>query len=122
MNPSERPGIRLSTIAYVRSVLLHLRQQNGLSYFGLSIHHRRPRGGGPRGAPNPTRETDRVSKKSKRKLTDRQERRRIEGLRILARIIARHYLSNPHLYRNGTTPANGQPTDGGQAPGKEGAA
>ena len=35
-------------------------------------------------------------KKSKRKLTDRQERRRIEGLRILARIIARHYLANPH--------------------------
>ena len=72
--------------------------------------------------PTPRERRNRVSKKSKRKLTDRQERRRIEGLRILARIIARHYLSNPHLYRNGATPANGQPTDGGEAPGKEGAA
>ena len=26
----------------------------------------------------------------------------MEGLRALARIIARHYLANPHLYRNGT--------------------
>ena len=67
-------------------------------------------------APNPTRETDRVSKKSKRKLTDRQERRRIEGLRILARIIARHYLANPHLYPNGA--AGG----GSQSAKKEGAA
>ncbi len=25
----------------------------------------------------------------------------MDGLRILARIIARHYLSNPHLYRKG---------------------
>ena len=63
-----------------------------------------------------------MSKKSKRKLTDRQERRRIEGLRILARIIARHYLSNPHLYRNGATPANGQPTDGREAVREEGGA
>ena len=28
----------------------------------------------------------------------------MEGLRILARIIARHYQANPHLYRNGSTP------------------
>ncbi len=54
-----------------------------------------------------------MSKKSKRKLTDRQERQRIEGLRILARIIARHYLANPHLYRNG---ADG---DGSQSARKE---
>ena len=122
MNPSGKPEIRLSTIASVRSVLLHLRQQNELSYFDPSIHHRRPRGPPPSGVLNPTRETDRVSKKSKRKLTDRQERRRIEGLRILARIIARHYLANPHLYRNGATPANGQPTDGGEAVREEGGA
>ena len=57
-----------------------------------------------------------MSKKSKRKLTDRQERRRIEGLRILARIIARHYLSNPHLYRNGAA------GDGPQSADKEGGA
>ena len=116
MNPSGRPEIRLSAIASVRSVLLHLRQQNELSYFDLSIHHRRPRGPPPRDAPNPRRETDRVSKKSKRKLTDRQERRRIEGLRILARIIARLYLANPHLYPNGAA------GDGSQSAEKEGAA
>ena len=61
----------------------------------------------------PTERRNRVSKKSKRKLTDRQERQRIEGLRILARIIARHYLANPHLYRNG---ADG---DGSQSARKE---
>ena len=55
----------------------------------------------------------RVSSKRKRRLTERQERRRIEGLRILARIIARHYLANPHLYRNGAA------GDGAQAEGKE---
>ena len=66
--------------------------------------------------PNPTREKDRVSKKSKGRLTDRQERRRIEGLRILARIIARHYLANPHLYPNGSA------GDGSQSAKKEGAA
>ena len=116
MHPFQRPEIRLSAIASARSILLHLRPQNELSYFDPSIHHRRPRGGGPRGAPNPRRETDRVSKKSKRKLTDRQERRRIEGLRILARIIARHYLANPHLYPNRAA------GDGSQSAKKEGAA
>ena len=35
---------------------------------------------------------------NKRRLTRTQERRRIEGLRILARIIARHYLAHPELY------------------------
>ena len=43
-------------------------------------------------------------------------------MRILASIIARHYLSNPHLYHNGSAPANGQPTDGGEAAREEGAA
>ena len=42
-----------------------------------------------------------MSSKRKRKLTGRQERQRIDGLRILARIIARHYLANPHLYHKG---------------------
>ena len=36
----------------------------------------------------------------KRRLTDKQERQRLEGLRILARIIARHCLANPHRSRN----------------------
>ena len=35
---------------------------------------------------------------NKRRLTRTQERRRIEGLRTLARIIARHYLAHPELY------------------------
>ena len=69
-----------------------------------------------------------MSKKSKLKLTDRQERRRIEGLRILARIIARHYLANPHLYHNGAagdgsaSAANGHVTGDGKTARKEGEA
>ena len=59
---------------------------------------------------------------SKRRLTDEQERQRIEGLRILARIIARHYMANPHRYHTGSAPANGQPTDGGEAARREDAA
>ena len=46
----------------------------------------------------------------------------MEGLRILARIIARHYLANPDLYRNGATPADGQSTDGAEAVREEGGA
>ena len=34
----------------------------------------------------------------KRKLTQDQESQRTEGLRVLARIIARHYLAHPELY------------------------
>lgn len=46
-------------------------------------------------------------------MTKNQERRRIEGLRILARIIARHYLSNPHIYHNGAN------ADGPETPRQE---
>ena len=35
---------------------------------------------------------------NRRRPTRTQERRRIDGLRILARIIARHYLAHPELY------------------------
>ena len=63
-----------------------------------------------------------MSGKRRRGLTKNQERRRTEGLRILARIIARHYLANPHLYRNGSAPANGQPADARETDQKEGAA
>lgn len=52
-----------------------------------------------------------MNSKRKRRLTHKQERRRIEGLRILARIIARHYLANPRLYRNGEA-GDGSHTDG----------
>ena len=34
----------------------------------------------------------------KRSLTLDQERQRTDGLRVLARIIARHYLARPELY------------------------
>ena len=47
------------------------------------------------------RETVSVNRKQKRRLSPKQERQRIEGLRMLARIIARHYLANPELYANG---------------------
>ena len=70
-------------------------------------------------APESARETQRVSSKGSRKLTKNQERRRIEGLRILARIIARHYLANPHLYPNGSGPADAQPTGDGETGRKE---
>ena len=52
----------------------------------------------------------------KRKLTAKQERQRIDGLRILARIIARHYLDNPHLYHKD------EAGDGSQTAQREGAA
>jgi len=55
-----------------------------------------------------------VSKK--RKLTARQERQRIDGLRILARIIARHYLDNPHIYHKD------EAEDGSRTAPREGAA
>ncbi len=46
----------------------------------------------------------------------------MEGLRTLARIIARHYLANPHLYGNGSSPSNGRQADGGESARREGAA
>ena len=69
-----------------------------------------------------------MSSKRKRRLTQKQERQRLEGLRILARIIARHYLANPHLYPNGaagdgSSPSvNGRTTADGETAPKEGAA
>ncbi len=46
----------------------------------------------------------------------------MDGLRTLARIIARHYLANPHLYGNGSSPAGGRQTGGGESARREGAA
>ena len=69
-----------------------------------------------------------MSSKRKRRLTPKQERQRIEGLRILARIIARHHLANPHLYQSGAAgdgpapAANGRTAANGETPRKEGAA
>ena len=53
----------------------------------------------------------------KKRLTPDQDRSRVEGLRVLARIIARHYLAHPELY-----PAPISNTDGGAGGvGKDGA-
>ena len=62
---------------------------------------------------------------NKRRLTRTQERRRIEGLRLLARIIARHYLAHPELYPSpgpgGPVPGvNGQVHGDGRAAGRNG--
>ena len=52
----------------------------------------------------------------------------MKGLRILARIIVRHYLANPHLYRNGAAgdgsapTVNGRTTADGETARKEGEA
>ena len=64
----------------------------------------------------------RRSASNKRRLTPEQERKRLEGLRILARIIARHYLANPGVYANGPATVNGLPADGGEGARKEDAA
>ncbi len=47
---------------------------------------------------------------TKQRLTDEQERMRLEGLRALARIIARHALAHPDGYGDG---AAGQPPTSG---------
>ena len=57
-----------------------------------------------------------MSSKQKRRLTPKQERQRIEGLRILARIIARHYLANPDLYANGAAGIRDAAAVDGRAP------
>ena len=52
----------------------------------------------------------------KQGLTRNQERRRIEGLRILARIIARHYMAYPELYPDPKGPDGTGPSVNGRAP------
>ena len=65
----------------------------------------------------------RRSASNKRRLTPEQDRRRIEGLRVLARIIARHYLANPGVYAKGSATVNGQAAgDGGERARQEDAA
>ncbi len=61
----------------------------------------------------------------KQGLTRSQERRRIEGLRILARIIARHYLAHQELYPDPQAPdgtsssKNGRDLGDGKAAGRD---
>ena len=50
-------------------------------------------------------ETFPVSRKPK--LTSDQERQRMDGLRALARVIARHYLAHPELYPAPTVAIDG---------------
>ena len=45
-------------------------------------------------------------------LTDEQERIRLEGLRILARILARHALAHPSVYEDGAVTERQAPPDG----------
>ena len=122
MKPSQKPELRLLAIA---SVVLYCYTYADSTSFLFLVQYTSP--ALPKATPSwqrrkPAREKQRVNSKRKRRLTAKQERQRIEGLRILARIIARHYLANPHLYRNGATPANGQPTDAGEAVREEGGA
>ena len=58
----------------------------------------------------------------KRKLTKDQECQRTEGLRILARIIARHYLAHPELYLQPVDAAEGRAESGGKTTRREGTA
>ena len=64
----------------------------------------------------------------KKRLAPTQDRQRIEGLRVLARIIARHYLAHPELYPDpsgaeGAVPSVGADAKGdGEADPKEDAA
>jgi len=65
---------------------------------------------------------------TQRRMDDEQERMRLDGLRRLARIIARHALAHPHLYiddRDGdlvAPPATGRSATAARPPGKDGAA
>ena len=47
-------------------------------------------------------------------LTEEQEERRREGLRILARIIAQHFLEHPELYATDGKASEQQPHDKGR--------
>lgn len=65
---------------------------------------------------------------TRQRLSDEQERMRLEGLRILARIIVQHYHAHPEKYagRGGrepkTQPVNGRPTAEGERVRKDDAA
>ena len=104
------------------AVSIHLRRQHKPSKSNRVYDTDAPEGHPSRCALSPKERLNRVSSKRKRRLTEKQERQRMEGLRILARIIARHHLAKPHLYPNGSTPTDGQQTDCGEANRKEGKA
>ena len=55
----------------------------------------------------------------KKRLTPDQDRQRIEDLRVLARIIARHYLAHPDLYPDPSGVEGVVPPVGGDAHGDD---
>ncbi len=64
---------------------------------------------------------------TKQRLSDEQERMRLEGLRILARIIVRHYQAHPEKYASSAgeqeaLPANGRRPPEGEPPREDGTA
>lgn len=95
--------------------MLHSDPQNGLSKAQAEYNAPAPSGLPPDGQAGRQRETQSLSKQ--RKLTRNQERQRMEGLRVLARIIARHYLEHPEAY-----PVAADPdieVDGNRRPGQK---
>ena len=111
MNNASRSLPRLALYCYTYAHRTHLLNLEAVYITGARESHSLV------AAPEPARETHRVN--TKRRLTAKQERQRTEGLRILARIIARHYLANPHLYHNGSTPSDGQQADDGKTARRE---
>ncbi len=75
--------------------LIHSNHRTEFLNSSRSITHRPLPGYPQKSGPLPEKSNP-LSKK--RKLTEDQERQRMDGLRILARIIARHYLAHPELY------------------------
>ena len=58
--------------------------------------------------------------KQQHRLTDEQEQQRLEGLRILARIIARHHLAHPELYPDASGEGAETPSPAGEQDGRRG--
>ena len=56
--------------------------------------------------------------KQQHRLTDEQEQQRLEGLRILARIIARHHLAHPELYPGASGEGGATPPPAGKRDGR----
>ena len=85
--------------------------------FQTRIIHIRRTGEYPSVTPEITGDGHHVSRK--KRLTPDQDRQRIDGLRVLARIIARHYLAHPELYPDpsgteGTVPPARGDANGGR--------
>ena len=74
------------------------------------------------GSPHPRTPCERridPREEMKLELTEEQDRRRLKGLRILARIIVRHRLAHPELYFNGDSAGSLGVAVGGEEDGGE---